>query len=169
MFYSDEDFAAKVDEKLGNVRYFKKCLRERGMIGSRQQLSDDFIATFEEVRQVREKLNSTWEQAMVEVLNRDNNLVPEGMFKIQISETWKTDERRDYTFTLMTYLPFVPQIGLRWEDSDKDINLKVENLTYHSDKGVFLIRNTVRDADREEVEARIAARQGTGWSLPILD
>lgn len=165
MYYSDEDFAAKLDEKVGNVRFFKKCLRERGLIGSRQQLSDDFFETFEKVRKVRNEQNATWEVAINNVLSADDLPAGEGMFKVQISERWKTSDK-EYTFVLVTYLPFVPQIGMRWEDSEKDINLKVENLTYFSDAEVFVIKNTIRDAEPDEVEARIYAREGKGWKLP---
>ncbi|MFL0364628.1 hypothetical protein ACH0BF_16615 [Pseudobacillus sp. 179-B 2D1 NHS] len=68
MYYSDEEFADKVNDKLGNIRFFKKCLRELDLIGSRQRLSDDYIEMFEEVSHYREKNNSTWEAAMNEIL-----------------------------------------------------------------------------------------------------
>ncbi|MET1123074.1 hypothetical protein ABWU59_29585 [Priestia megaterium] len=167
MYYSDEDFAVKVEDKVGNIRFFKKCLRERGLIGSRQQLSDEFIDMFREISQIRRKENSTWEKAINKVLNTDGHI--EGMYKIQITETWSTESKETYFFTLITHIPFVPQIGMRWEDSDLDINLKVENLTYHSNIGLFVIKSTHRHCDIEEIEARIYARESTDWRLPTIE
>ena len=68
MYYSDQDFANKVNDKLGNVKYFKKYLRDLDLIGSRQQLSDDYIGMFQEVSEYRSTNNSTWEIAMENVL-----------------------------------------------------------------------------------------------------
>lgn len=166
MYYSDEDFAVKVEDRVGNIRFFKKCLRERGLIGSRQQLSDEFITTFEEIRGIRQKENSTWEKAINKVLSTDGHI--EGMYKIQITEIWETENEETYFFTLITHLPFVPQIGMSWEDSDLDIRLKVEDLTYHSNIGLFVIRNIHDNCDVEEVEARVYAREGTDWKLPKI-
>ena len=68
MYFSDKDFADKVNDKLGNVKFFKKCLRDLDLIGSRQKLSDDYIEMFKEVKAYRGQNNSTWELAMNEVL-----------------------------------------------------------------------------------------------------
>lgn len=68
MYYSDEEFAVKVDEKLGNVRFFKRCLRDNGLIGTRQQLSDEHVPIFQEVCKVRDADRSTWELAIEKVL-----------------------------------------------------------------------------------------------------
>lgn len=68
MYYSDVEFVEKVNDKLGNVKYFKKRLRGLDLVGSRQKLSDDYVPIFEEVKSYKEKNNSTWEMAMDEVL-----------------------------------------------------------------------------------------------------
>jgi hypothetical protein len=71
MYYSDEEFTKLfTDEKVGNVRFFKKCLREYGLIGARQKLSDEHIPIFNEIRAVREAEKSTWEQAIQKVLKQ---------------------------------------------------------------------------------------------------
>lgn len=68
MYYSDEEFAAKMDDKLGNIKFFKRCLREFDLIGSRQKLSDDYFDMFQEVSLYRDQNNATWEMAMKEIL-----------------------------------------------------------------------------------------------------
>lgn len=70
MYYSDQDFAEKVGDKPGNVRFFKKCLRDLGLIGSRQQLSDEYLEVFKAVSDYRDENRSTWEVAMESVLPR---------------------------------------------------------------------------------------------------
>lgn len=68
MFYSDEEFMSQVEDKLGNVKYFKKCLRDAGLIGSRQQLSADFISIFKEAKEYKSKNNATWAVAIESTL-----------------------------------------------------------------------------------------------------
>ena len=68
MYYSDEEFAARVNERLGNIKFFKKCLRNLDLIGTRQKLSDDHFDLFKEVMEYRELNNATWEAAMNEIL-----------------------------------------------------------------------------------------------------
>lgn len=66
--YTDEDFMNKVDDKIGNVRLFKKHLRKKGLIGNRQQFSDKHIQMFEEVREYKNENHTTWDLAFQESL-----------------------------------------------------------------------------------------------------
>lgn len=72
MYYSDEDFCEKVDERPGNVKVFKEYLRKYEMIEPRRQLEDSHIPIFEEVRQFRNEENATWVQSMESVLSKYN-------------------------------------------------------------------------------------------------
>lgn len=69
MAYSDYNFADLVDDKIGNVKFFKKVLREKGLIGARQQFTDEHRDYFEEVLDTKRQLHCTWETAIYKVLN----------------------------------------------------------------------------------------------------
>ncbi|MDF2084637.1 hypothetical protein [Bacillus pseudomycoides] len=167
MYYSDENFALRVNEKVGNVRFFKKCLREKGLIGIHQQLSDEFIDTFKEIVNIRIQQKSTWEQAVNEIFKKEHS--ENNMYNIQIIETWITNQKNRYTFTLYTHIPFIPQIGMQWNSFNKDIDIKVENLMYNEDMSVFVIKNTFRDINSEEIEARRKLREEIGWNISELN
>ncbi|MCY8354917.1 hypothetical protein MOD14_12145 [Bacillus haynesii] len=62
--YTDEEFKDKVGDKIGNIRFFKKHLRKKGMIGNRQQLSEKHVKLFEEVRRFKIENHTTWEAAL---------------------------------------------------------------------------------------------------------
>lgn len=66
--YTDEEFKDKVNDKIGNVRLFKKHLRKQGFIGNRQQFSKEHIKIFEDVRNYKRQYNTTWEVAFSEGL-----------------------------------------------------------------------------------------------------
>ncbi|MBV5121521.1 hypothetical protein ACUUYQ_15105 [Bacillus halotolerans] len=53
----------KVKDKIGNVRAFKKHLRERGLIGNRQQFSEEHIQTFNDIKQYKLTNHTTWKMA----------------------------------------------------------------------------------------------------------
>lgn len=61
--YSDEEFKVKVRDRIGNVRSFKKYLREMGIIGNRQQFSEKHVQMFEEVREYKNENHTTWDLA----------------------------------------------------------------------------------------------------------
>lgn len=61
--YSDEEFKDKVNDRIGNVRSFKKHLREMGLIGNRQQFSEQHVQMFEEVREYKNVNHTTWNLA----------------------------------------------------------------------------------------------------------
>lgn len=61
--YTDEDFVGKVKDKIGNVRLFKKHLRKSGLIGNRQQFSEEHIKIFEEIREYKRTHHTTWDIA----------------------------------------------------------------------------------------------------------
>lgn len=67
-FYSDEDFAHEVNDSPGNVKNMKKRLRKIGKIGTRQQLSDDFIGLFNTIKGYKRKNHTTWDHAIDSVL-----------------------------------------------------------------------------------------------------
>lgn len=69
MHYSDEQFASELNEKIGNVRYFKAVLREKGLIGARQQFSEEHRSHFEEIRELKDRIRCTWETAIRTVLS----------------------------------------------------------------------------------------------------
>jgi len=69
MYYSDEEFAIKVNDKPGNVRFFKTLLREYGLIEARKQLTDDHVSIFEKIQQTKNAERCTWEIAMRKVLD----------------------------------------------------------------------------------------------------
>lgn len=61
--YSDEEFMNKVNDKIGNVRFFKKHLRKQGLIGNRQQFSEEHVQMFEEIREYKKTHHTTWDMA----------------------------------------------------------------------------------------------------------
>lgn len=67
--YTDEEFVEKVKDKIGNVRAFKKHLRERGVIGNRQQFSGEHIQTFNDIKQYKLTNHTTWEMAFKVILD----------------------------------------------------------------------------------------------------
>lgn len=68
--YTDKEFVEKVGDKIGNVRTFKKHLRERGLIGNRQQFSKEHIQTFNDIKQYKFKNHTTWEMAFKACLDK---------------------------------------------------------------------------------------------------
>ncbi|WP_410771349.1 hypothetical protein [Fontibacillus sp. BL9] len=61
--YTDEEFMDKVNDKIGNVRLFKKHLRKQGLIGNRQQFSEEHIKLFKEIREYKRAHHTTWDMA----------------------------------------------------------------------------------------------------------
>lgn len=61
--YSDEEFMEKVKDKIGNVRAFKKHLRKKGLIGNRQQFSEEHIQAFNNIKQYKLTNHTTWDMA----------------------------------------------------------------------------------------------------------
>lgn len=61
--YTDEEFVNKVNGRIGNVRLFKKHLRKQGLIGNRQQFSEEHVKLFKEIREYKERNHTTWEMA----------------------------------------------------------------------------------------------------------
>lgn len=61
--YTDEEFMNKVNDKIGNVRLFKKHLRKLGLIGNRQQFSEEHVQMFEEIREYKKTHHTTWDMA----------------------------------------------------------------------------------------------------------
>lgn len=59
----------KVNDKIGNVRLFKKHLRKQGLIGNRQQFSEEHVNLFEEIRRYKRANHTTWESAFKVGLN----------------------------------------------------------------------------------------------------
>ncbi|MCI4137629.1 hypothetical protein P9D84_06965 [Bacillus vallismortis] len=70
----------KVDDKIGNVRLFKKHLRRLGLIGNRQQFSHEHIEMFESIKEYKIKNHTTWDFAFKRVLSSTealkNNDIP---------------------------------------------------------------------------------------------
>lgn len=81
--YTDEEFMEKVNDKIGNVRLFKKHLRKLGLIGNRQQFSEEHVNIFEETREYKENHHTTWDMAFKEglkaTLNQKEKEVPLSM------------------------------------------------------------------------------------------
>jgi hypothetical protein len=71
--YTDEEFMEKVKDKIGNVRAFKKHLREKGLIGNRQQFSEEHIQIFNEIKQHKLTNHTTWEMAFKMCLAKIQN------------------------------------------------------------------------------------------------
>ncbi|MDF0728052.1 hypothetical protein PY093_15375 [Cytobacillus sp. S13-E01] len=73
----------RVNDKIGNVRFFKKHLRRLGLIGNRQQFSEEHVKIFEGIREYKENHHTTWDIAFKEGLNatprRKTSEVPLGM------------------------------------------------------------------------------------------
>ncbi|UBM45852.1 hypothetical protein [Bacillus velezensis] len=53
----------KVNDKIGNVRLFKKHLRKKGLIGNRQQFSEEHVKLFEKIKGYKLNNHTTWEMA----------------------------------------------------------------------------------------------------------
>lgn len=62
----------KVNDKIGNVRLFKKHLRKKGLIGNRQQFSEEHVQKFEEVREYKNINHTTWEMAFTHGLKSNS-------------------------------------------------------------------------------------------------
>lgn len=60
----------KVKDKIGNVRAFKKHLREKGLIGNRQQFSEEHIQIFNDIKQHKLTNHTTWEMAFKVCLDK---------------------------------------------------------------------------------------------------
>lgn len=60
----------EVEDKIGNVRAFKKYLRERGLIGKRQQLSGEHIQIFNDIKHYKLTKHTTWEMAFRACLDK---------------------------------------------------------------------------------------------------
>lgn len=88
MHYSDEQFASELNEKIGNVRYFKTVLREKGLIGARQQFSEEHKSYFEEIRELKDRIRCTWETAIRNVLSEK---VTENPTVVPVSEGLSED------------------------------------------------------------------------------
>jgi hypothetical protein len=61
--YSDEEFMNTVNDKIGNVRLFKKHLRKQGLIGNRQQFSEEHVEMFKRIREYKNSNHTTWDVA----------------------------------------------------------------------------------------------------------
>ncbi|MEC1258944.1 hypothetical protein P9D34_00530 [Bacillus swezeyi] len=85
--YTDVEFKDKVGDKIGNVRFFKKHLRKKGLIGNRQQLSEKHIQMFEEVRRYKSENHTTWDVAFKYGLKSDiHKSVPTSFSRTFIEE-----------------------------------------------------------------------------------
>jgi hypothetical protein len=76
MHYSDEQFASALNEKMGNIRYYKAVLREKRLIGARQQFSEEHKSYFEEIRELKDRIRCTWETAIRTVLSEKAAEIP---------------------------------------------------------------------------------------------
>lgn len=62
MYYSDSQFAKSVDEKLGNVKLFKRVMWEHGKIKPYTQLTTNHKPNFHQVQQLHK--NMIWDKAV---------------------------------------------------------------------------------------------------------
>lgn len=67
--YSDQEFVEKVGDKIGNVNYFRRLLRENNRIANRQRLTDEHVELFKAAIQLKGKSKCTWEKAFKSVLD----------------------------------------------------------------------------------------------------
>lgn len=65
-FYSDDEFINKVKDKAGNIRYFRKILRDHGLLEPREKLNDKHIVIFNRIKAYKSTTNCTWEHAINE-------------------------------------------------------------------------------------------------------
>ncbi|HZH59923.1 MAG TPA: hypothetical protein VEY70_10170 [Metabacillus sp.] len=70
MKYQNEEFVSEVNDKLGNVKFFRAKLREKDMLKNRELLSDKHIPIFISIRNEKETNNLTWDEAMDKVLDQ---------------------------------------------------------------------------------------------------
>ncbi|MBY3618612.1 hypothetical protein HGO21_03545 [Acinetobacter sp. CUI P1] len=70
MYYSVEEFANKAVERVGNVKFFRECLRRYNILGDREQLSESHIPIFNEIRTTRNSMRINWNDAMEKVLQK---------------------------------------------------------------------------------------------------
>lgn len=64
MFYSDAEFMVKVNDKPGNVRFFRQKLRNFGKLQERQKLDDTHVDLFEKVKEYRSTYGCSWERGI---------------------------------------------------------------------------------------------------------
>lgn len=94
------------------------------------------------------------------------------MYKVGIRITYNQErEIGDYKpsrrvkFSYETELPFVPVIGMQWEDEDKLINIPVNNLSWSGDDNKFIVKHHVSMASKEEIESFITDATAKGWEV----
>lgn len=88
--YSDVDFAKVVGDKPGNIIVFKRILREKGVIGNRQQLTDTHIPVFKDAKKYKGETHSIWVDAFDHTIDA---YITNGKFVV--SETQSQDENND--------------------------------------------------------------------------
>lgn len=77
----------KVNDKIGNVRFFKKHLRKLGLIGNRQQFSEEHVKIFVETKEYKETYHMTWDMAFKEGLKSTlNQKAYEAPLSLMVSE-----------------------------------------------------------------------------------
>ncbi|MEW4425868.1 hypothetical protein AB1I68_00070 [Paenibacillus pabuli] len=62
MYYSDAQFAKAVDEKLGNVKFFKRVMREHGKIKPYTQFTTNHKPYFQQIQQLHKSM--IWDKAV---------------------------------------------------------------------------------------------------------
>lgn len=93
--YSDVDFAKQVADKPGNIIVFKRILREKGVIGNRQQLTDTHIPVFNNAKKYKGETHSIWVDAFEHTID---SYIANGEFVV--SETQSQDENTDIAVLL---------------------------------------------------------------------
>lgn len=62
--YSDAEFTSMADDKPGNIRLFRRKLKKYNQLRDRQQLNDEHLALFIEIKQLKEESGIFWDEAM---------------------------------------------------------------------------------------------------------
>ncbi|MNO41871.1 hypothetical protein D3C76_320500 [compost metagenome] len=88
-------------------------------------------------------------------------------YKIRIEKTLSGEVnplgRRRVKIFIDTELPFVPIIGMKWEDIDLGIDIPVTGLTWEGENRRFLIRHTSSSLEEDEVNEKLKTALEKGW------
>lgn len=87
--YSDQEFVQKVGDRIGNVNYFRKLLRESNRLANRQKLTDEHVDLFLTAVKLRNDTSCTWPEAFKKVLDISEEDQPEDPNKVEINELRK--------------------------------------------------------------------------------
>lgn len=68
--FSDKDFVEFVNDKTGNIVFFRRKLKDYEMLSNRQQLTIEHANIFKEIKELKQQRSLSWADAMDSVIPR---------------------------------------------------------------------------------------------------